>query len=48
MLRPAAGVQAQQRLVEDALAVAGADGGVLGRGIEADEDQVELLLSGEP
>jgi hypothetical protein len=48
MLRPSAGPQAEQRLVEDLRAVARTDGGVLGRGVEADDDQLELLLSWGP
>jgi hypothetical protein len=48
MLRAPAVPQAQQRLVEDLAAVARADGGVLGRGVEADDDQRGLLLSGGP
>lgn len=42
------GGKAEQRLVQD-LAVAGrADGRVLGRGIEADYNQVDLFVSWEP
>jgi hypothetical protein len=48
MLRPLVDAETEQRLVEDLAAVARADGGVLGRGVEADDDQVELLLSWGP
>jgi len=48
MLRPLVDAETEQRLVEDVPAVTGGDGGVLGRGVEADDDQVELLLSWEP
>jgi hypothetical protein len=39
MARPPLNRGAEQRLVQDFAVVPGADGGVLGRGVEADYDQ---------